>query len=214
MNGRFSLGIQAENTREPLPFPRELILDITLLSVSPQFALLAAMLIFKDCMLGESVNVPSATESLDNAVRRAFLDRAPKLRVDQKQVSKVDDQITLIIGEFRSSAFPKQPNGKGRNVLFQFRDSTKWTGKIFSTTRVELVGNLSLFEATEGSELPLKVALGLLLLGDWKASSLVVEDANSTSIDVKRVLQSLCGSVGVSLRIVCASELEEILDYD
>lgn len=213
LNGKFCLRQESDDATDVLSFPRELRADITLLSVQPLNALLAGILLFGALDSGQFISSPDASLELDRTFRRLFGEYSPHLHVNPLKQAEPENHTQLILAEYRSEATPAQPEGKGRNVLVQSRDSAKWTGKLFSLDRVEFAVNKSVFaERQNCSELRFNVALGLLLAGDWRSSSLVVEDYRGEDEQSKNELVELCAAVGIQLNIVSSEVVEGMLN--
>ena len=196
LNGKFCLRQEADDATDVLSFPRELRADITLMNVQPLNALLAGSLLFGALDNGHFISSPEASLELDRTFRRLFGEYSPHLNVNPLK-----------------QATPAQPEGKGRNVLIQTRDSAQWTGKLFSLDRVEFAVNKSVFaDSRHSSELRFNVALGLLLAGDWRSSSLVVEDSIGEGEQSKKELAELCAAIGIQLTVVSSEILEGMLN--
>ena len=212
LSGKFFLRQELDDATDILSFPRELRADITLLSVHPLNALLAGSLLFGALDNGQFISAPEASLELDRAFRRLFGEYSPHLHVNPLRQSEPESHTQLLLADYRSEATPCQPQGRGRNVLIQLRDSAKWTGKLFSLDRVEFAVNRSAFAGNSRiNELRLNVAIGLLLSGDWKSSSLVVEDYTGEDEQTKKELVELCAAIGIQLRIVSTETLEGML---
>ena len=54
--------------------------------------------------------------------------------------------------------------------------------------------------------------MGLLLAGDWRSSSLVVEDYGGEDEQSKKELVELCAAIGIQLHIVSSEVLEGMLN--
>lgn len=213
LNGKFCLRQEADDATDVLSFPRELRADITLLNVQPLNALLAGSLLFGALDNGHFISSPEASLELDRTFRRLFGEYSPHLHVNPLKQAEPEDHTQLILADYRSEATPAQPEGKGRNVLIQTRDSAKWTGKLFSLDRVEFAVNMSVFaDSRHSSELRFNVALGLLLAGDWRSSSLVVEDSIGEGEQSKKELAELCAAIGIQLTVVSSEILEGMLN--
>lgn len=213
LNGKFCLRQETDDATDVLSFPRELRADITLLSVQPLNALLAGSLLFGALDSGQFISSPEASLELDRTFRRLFGEYSPHLNVNSLKQAEPENHTQLILADYRSEATPAQPEGKGRNVLIQTRDSAKWTGKLFSLDRVEFAVNKSAFaDSRHSSELRFNVALGLLLAGDWRSSSLVVEDCKGESEQSKKELAELCAAIGIQLTVVSSEILEGMLN--
>ena len=95
----------------------------------------------------------------------------------------------------------------------QYLDSARWTGKLFSVDRVVFATNFSAFDETQLGVTAFRVALGLLLAGDWKSSTLIVETAGDENATFSNeVMQELCAAIGVRLLFVDGQEMEGMLE--
>lgn len=212
-NGQFLLKTIAESPRETSSFPRELKLDLTLLEVKELFALMAGILVFPHSLNQTDVTSPKASIGLDNAIRRTLGADAPKLSVDRDDQFSAQSQTSLIIADYRPSSHPRQPNGKGRNVLVQVLDSAVWKGKLFTLDRVEFAVNTSVFERNFDNSVKFRAAVGLLLAGDWNSSTLLIERIESNQED-ESIVSELCAAIGVEIKFLSRSDLEEMLNNE
>ena len=211
-NGKFSLRQEAETAGDIVSFPREFLADVTLLEAQPSNALLAAMILFQISEESGVVTSPPSTAQLDRSLRRVLGEHSPQLTVDPLLSVVPENHTQLLVGKFREGKVAVQPEGKGRNVLVQYLDSARWTGKLFSVDRVVVATNVSAFDETVLSPTAFRVALGLLMAGDWKSSSLVVEKADDEQgLFSTGMMQELCAAIGVRLVFVNEQEMEGML---
>ena len=211
-NGKFSLRQEAEAAGDIVSFPREFLADITLLEAQPSNALLAAMILFQISEGNGVLTAPTSTAQFDRALRRVLGEHSPQLTVDPLLSTSPESHTQLLVGDYREGKVAIQPAGKGRNVFVQYLDSSRWTGKLFSVDRVVVATNLSAFDETQVSRTAFRVALGLLMAGDWKASTLIVEDSgNEDGVFSSEMMQELCAAIGVRLLFVDGQEMEGML---
>ena len=211
-NGKFSLRQEAETAGDIVSFPREFLADVTLLETQPLNALVAAMILFQISEESGVVTSPPSTAQLDRSLRRVLGEHSPQLTVDPLLSVVPENHTQLLVGKFREGKVAVQPEGKGRNVLVQYLDSARWTGKLFSVDRVVVATNVSAFDETVLSPTAFRVALGLLMAGDWKSSSLVVEKADDEQgLFSTGMMQELCAAIGVRLLFVDGHEMEGML---
>ncbi|MDC7109705.1 hypothetical protein [Corynebacterium afermentans] len=211
-NGKFSLRQEAETAGDIVSFPREFLADVTLLETQPLNALVAAMILFQISEESGVVTSPPSTAQLDRSLRRVLGEHSPQLTVDPLLSVVPENHTQLLVGKFREGKVAVQPEGKGRNVLVQYLDSARWTGKLFSVDRVVVATNVSAFDETVLSPTAFRVALGLLMAGDWKSSSLVVEKADDEQgLFSTGMMQELCAAIGVRLVFVNEQEMEGML---
>ena len=211
-NGKFSLRQEAETAGDIVSFPREFLADVTLLETQPLNALVAAMILFQISEESGVVTSPPSTAQLDRSLRRVLGEHSPQLTVDPLLSVAPEKHTQLLVGKFREGKAAVQPEGKGRNVLVQYLDSARWTGKLFSVDRVVIATNVSAFDETVLSPAAFRVALGLLMAGDWKSSSLIVEKADDEQGLFSTVMmQELCAAIGVRLVFVNEQEMEGML---
>lgn len=211
-NGKFSLRQEAEVAGDIVSFPREFLADVTLLESRPSNALLAAMILFQISEGNGVVTTPPSTAQFDRTLRRVLGEHSPQLTVDPLLSVAPESHTQLLVGEYRDGKVAVQPDGKGRNVLVQYLDSARWTGKLFSVDRVVVAANASAFDETRLSSTAFRVALGLLLAGDWKSSTLIVEEAgDEKGLFSNSMMQELCAAIGVRLVFVDGHEMEGML---
>jgi len=211
-NGRFSLRQEAETQGDIVSFPREFLADVTLLEAQPLNALVAAMLLFNLSEENGVLTTPPSTAQLDRALRRVLGERSPQLTVDPLLSAAPESHTQLLVGDYREGKVAVQPDGKGRNVLVQYLDSARWTGKLFSVDRVVIATNFSAFDETRISRTVFRVALGLLMAGDWKSSTLIVEkEGDESGLFSTAMMQELCAAIGVRLLFVDGQEMEGML---
>lgn len=211
-NGKFSLRQEAETAGDIVSFPREFLADVTLLETQPLNALVAAMILFQISEESGVVTSPPSTAQLDRSLRRVLGEHSPQLTVDPLLSVAPENHTQLLVGKFREGKVAVQPEGKGRNVFVQYLDSARWTGKLFSVDRVVVATNVSAFDETVLSTTAFRVALGLLMAGDWKSSSLVVEKADDEQgLFSTGMMQELCAAIGVRLVFVNEQEMEGML---
>ena len=212
-NGKFSLRQEVEVSSDLVSFPREFLADITLLEIEPSNALLAALLLFHISERQGVVTAPVSTAQFDRVLRRELGECSPQLTVDPLLSVSSENHTQLLVGGFREGKVAIQPDGKGRNVLVQYLDSARWTGKLFSVDRVVFATNFSAFDETQLGVTAFRVALGLLLAGDWKSSTLIVETAGDENATFSNeVMQELCAAIGVRLLFVDGQEMEGMLE--
>lgn len=213
-SGKFSLTQISDGVTDVISFPREFHVDLTLIDVDPLKALTAALLLFEVNDGSGLINAPSASLQLDRTLRRQRGEYSPHLVVDPLAESTHDNHTQLLLADHRDSAFPVQPDGKGRNVLIQCRDSSRWAGKLFSLDRVEFASNYMMFVDQTGiNTTTALVATGLLLAGDWKSTMLIVENVGALSREECADLIEICAAIGVRTRIVEKSAMEGMLKY-
>ena len=211
-NGKFSLRQEAETASDIVSFPREFLADVTLLEAQPSNALLAALILFQISEGSGVLTVPPSTTQLDRTLRRVLGEHSPQLTVDPLLSVAPENHTQLLVGEYREGKVAVQPDGKGRSVLVQYLDSARWTGKLFSVDRVVVAANVSAFDETRLSPTAFRVALGLLLAGDWKSSTLIVEEAgDEEGLFSTAMMQELCAAIGVRLLFVDGHEMEGML---
>ena len=211
-NGKFSLRQEAEAAGDIVSFPREFLADVTLLETQPSNALLAAMILFQISDGNGVLTAPTSTAQFDRALRRVLGEHSPQLTVDPLLSASPESHTKLLVGDYREGKVAIQPAGKGRNVFVQYLDSSRWTGKLFSVDRVVVATNLSAFDETQVSRTAFRVALGLLMAGDWKSSTLIVEDSgNEDGAFSSQKMQELCAAIGVRLLFVDGQEMEGML---
>lgn len=211
-NGKFSLCQEAESVSDVVSFPREFLADVTLLEAQPSNALLAAMILFQISDGNGVLTTPTSTTQFDRTLRRVLGEHSPQLTVDPLLSVAPESHTQLLVGEYREGKVAVQPEGKGRNVLVQYLDSARWTGKLFSIDRVTVATNVSAFDDTKVSQTAFRVALGLLLAGDWKSSTLIVESAeDEKGLYSAAMMQELCAAIGVRLVFVDGREMEGML---
>lgn len=213
-SGKFTLQQLSDVKTDILSFPREFHMDLTLVDVDPLKALTAGLLLFGIDETHGLVTSPRATMQLDRTLRSQGGEKSPHLTVDPLAEYENANHTQLILADYRARAFPLQPEGKGRNVLVQCLDSIRWSGKLFSLDRVEFAANHKVFAVQAGrNETTILVSIGLLLAGDWKSSTLVVENAGALSQTECAELVEICAAVGVGLRIFEKNALERLLNY-
>ena len=197
LTGKFAFRERTEYPNESVSFPRELKLDLVLTGMNKSIALLGGMLIFSQDIARQRISWPQASLEFDDSVRRAWGELAPRFEIDQTPSWTPDNHTVLI-----------------RQVLLQVRDSAYWTGKMFSIDRVEFAANISAFGKRFEDDLAFRVAIALLLCGDWRSSELVVErpKINNSGFD-ERDLIDLCASIGIKLRVLNTAQMEEMLVY-
>lgn len=85
---------------------------------------------------------------------------------------------------------------------------------MFSIDRVEFAANISAFGKRFAEDLSFRVAVALLLCGDWRSSELVVErpKTDNSWLNERDVIE-LCASIGIKLRLLDPVQLEEMLVY-
>lgn len=214
LTGKFAFRERTEYPNESVSFPRELKLDLVLTGMNKSIALLGGMLIFSQDIARQRISWPQASLEFDDSVRRAWGELAPRFEIDQTPSWTPDNHTVLILCDNRPHAVPIQSIEKPRQVLLQVRDSACWTGKMFSIDRVEFAANISAFGKRFEDDLAFRVAIALLLCGDWRSSELVVErpKINNSGFD-ERDLIDLCASIGIKLRVLNTAQMEEMLVY-
>ncbi|AJI79480.1 hypothetical protein [Corynebacterium singulare] len=214
LTGKFAIRERTEFPSESVSFPRELKLDLVLTGMNKSIALLAGLLIFNENIARQRLSWPKASLELDDSVRRVWGELAPRFEIDQNPDWTPDNHTVLILCDDRPYAVPIQSIEKPRQVLLQVRDSAHWTGKMFSIDRVEFAANISAFGRRFAEDLSFRVAIALLLCGDWRSSELVVErPKGSNTVFDENDLIDLCASIGIKLRVLDAAQLEEMLVY-
>lgn len=214
LTGKFAIRQRTEDPNESVSFPRELRLDLVLTGMNKPIALLGGLLVFGENIARQRMSWPQASMEFDDCVRRVLGEQAPRLGIDQSPSWTPDNHTILILCENRPQALPIQSNEKPRQVLIQVRDSAYWTGKMFSIDRVEFAANISAFGRRYSEDLSFRVAIAVLLSGDWRSAELVVErpKANNSWLDEEDLID-LCASIGIKLRVVDSTQLEELLVY-
>lgn len=219
LTGKFAIWERTEYPSESVSFPRELRLDLVLTGMNKSIALLGGLLIFSEDIARQRVSWPQAPLEFDDSVRRVWGELAPRFEIDQNPGWTPDNHTVLILCDNRPYAVPIQSIEKPRQVLLQVRDSAYWTGKMFSIDRVEFAANISAFGTRFAEDLSFRVAIALLLCGDWRSSELVVErpktsssSSSSTGVDEGDLID-LCASIGIKLRVLDTAQLEEMLVY-
>lgn len=211
-NGKFSLRQEAETIGDIVSFPREFLADVTLLETQPSNALLAAMILFQISEGNGVLTTPPSTTQFDRTLRRVLGEHSPQLTVDPLLSVAPESHTQLLVGKYREGKVAVQPDGKGRNVLVQYLDSARWTGKLFSVDRVVVASNVSAFNEKRLSPTAFRVALGLLLAGDWKSSTLIVEESgDEKGLFSNVMMRELCAAIGVRLLFVDGQEMEGML---
>lgn len=214
LTGKFALREQTDHPSESVSFPRELRLDLVLTDMNKTIALLAGLLIFGENAARQRITWPQASLEFDDCVRKVWEEQAPRFEIETDANWTPDNHTILILCDNRPQTVPIQSKDKPRQIMLQVRDSAHWTGKMFSIDRVEFAANISAFGKRFAEDLSFRVAVALLLCGDWRSSELVVErpKTNNSWLNERDVIE-LCASIGIKLCLLDSTQLEDMLVY-